>query len=65
MGFDASRMGFRGRKSELQGPGWDLGATIQCFKGQDAPRMGFDAFRMGFRGQNSVLWGPGCIQDGI
>ena len=55
MGFDAPRMGFRGQKSELQGSGWDLGTRIQCFRGQDAPRMGFDAFRMGFRDQDSEL----------
>ena len=43
---------------DLMLPGWVLGATIQCFGGQDASRMGFrsqDASRMGFRGQNSVL----------
>ena len=61
MGFrgqDASTMGFRGQKSELKGPGWDLGTRIQCFRGQDAPRMGFrgqDASRMGFRDQDSEL----------
>ena len=58
-------MGIRGQDSVLQGPGWDLGATIQCFKGQDAPRMGFrgqdasrmgfDASRVGFRSQDSML----------
>ena len=38
-------------------PGWHLGTSIQCFRGQDASRMGFDAPRMGFRGQDAPRMG--------